>query len=214
MTGSHSVDPTSVPNRELVVYALAMAGGGLRRIHTEDVALKAHELFPGSFSWTKHPEIPDKDIVRVALTDARKEEFGSLVEGRSGTRRGQTARTRREPAPDGWRLTESGLGFLKDRDEDIAQLVRATGQKDHRQVARRGVRRLKDHPLFSTFVHDREGFDPSIGELADVLRCRVDAEPSVWRGRLDNVARLSVEVEDDDFREFVRKLETAYEQER
>lgn len=86
------------PNRELVVYALSVLGGDSKPIHTEDIALKCHELFPESFSWTKHPEIPDKDIVRVALTDARKRQHGVLVEGRTGQRQGHSAKTKRRPA--------------------------------------------------------------------------------------------------------------------
>lgn len=214
MSRTQPIDAASVPNRELVVYALAMAGGAARRIHTEDVALKAHELFPGSFSWTMHPEIPDKDIVRVALTDSRKEDFGALVDGRSGVRRGQTARTRREPVTDGWILTEPGLRFIKERDADMAQLARSKDQKDHRQVPRRDVKRLKEHPLFAEFSAESSSFEPSIGQLADILRCRVDAGPNVWRKRFDKLNRMSITVEDDEFSEFVAKLEMAYEQER
>jgi len=69
-------------NRELVVYGLYVAGGATERVHTEDLALKCWELFPDSFSWTKFAQYPDKDIVRVALTDARKEKYGALVNGR------------------------------------------------------------------------------------------------------------------------------------
>jgi hypothetical protein len=72
------------PNRDLVVYALGILGGEFQRVHTEDIALKCHELFPDVFSWTRYPEIPDKDIARVALTDARKVKYGRLVEGRAG----------------------------------------------------------------------------------------------------------------------------------
>jgi len=81
-------------NRELVVYCLYVVGGATERVHTEDLALKCWELFPDSFSWTKYPNYPDKDIVRVALTDARKEKYGALVSGRiegkaSGTGHGE-----------------------------------------------------------------------------------------------------------------------------
>ena len=98
----------ALPNRELVVYALFLLGGDTNRVHTEDVALKCFELCPQSFSWVKHAEYPDKDIVRVALTDARKEHYGALVEGRAGQRHGLTAKTKRGPVPDGWILTATG----------------------------------------------------------------------------------------------------------
>src|SRR5439155_12986110 len=97
-------------NRELVVYCLYIAGGITERIHTEDLALKCWELFPDSFSWTKYPQYPDKDIVRVALTDARKDKYGGLVSGRveghaTGAAHGE---------PEGWVLTDKGLAWIKD----------------------------------------------------------------------------------------------------
>ena len=60
-------------NWETAAFALFSLGGGDKFIHTEDVALKCFELAPSSFSWVRHTHLPDKDIVRVALTDARKE---------------------------------------------------------------------------------------------------------------------------------------------
>src|SRR5580765_1329574 len=96
-------------NRELVVYALYVAGGATSRVHTEDLALKCWELFPDSFSWTKYPTYPDKDIVRVALTDARKDKYGGLISGRV---EGHTGDSKGGDA-EGWLLTEKGLAWIK-----------------------------------------------------------------------------------------------------
>lgn len=41
---------------------LAMCGGTTRKVHTEDIALKCHELFSGSFSWPNYPDIPDRTL--------------------------------------------------------------------------------------------------------------------------------------------------------
>ena len=94
-----------IPNSELVVYVLSLLGGESKSVHTEDIALKCHELFSDSFSWTKYPDRPDKEVVRTGLMDARKEKHGQLVKGRSG----------REihKVPDGWMLTEAGIEWLK-----------------------------------------------------------------------------------------------------
>src|SRR5437899_9176451 len=94
-------------NRELVVYCLYIAGGSTERIHTEDVALKCWELYPDSFSWTKYPKYPDKDIVRVALTDARKTKYGALLSGRV---EGQSSAS---GEPEGGMLTEAGLAWVR-----------------------------------------------------------------------------------------------------
>lgn len=201
-------------NRELVVYALQQVGGGLRRIHTEDVALKCHELFPGSFSWTRHPELPDKDIVRVALTDARKEQFGTFVEGRAGQTKGKTATTHRAPIADGWILTEAGLAFLNEHGSRLAAFAGTTGQKDHRQTVLKRVRRYKEHPLFNAFRDDPSVFVAPIGQLAELMRCRVDASPQIWMRRFESARLVVAATEDAELQEFVEQLEVSYQQRR
>ncbi len=56
---------------EAATIALFRCGGASDSAHTEDVAIKAAELAPGMFSWEKHPQYIDKELVRVALSDAR-----------------------------------------------------------------------------------------------------------------------------------------------
>lgn len=214
MSARTSLDPTDFPNRELVVFALAMCGGTTHKVHTEDIALKCHELFPGSFSWTKYPDIPDKDIVRVALVDARKQAKGALVDGRAGRTKGQSAKTKREPVPDGWILTEPGLHFLKEHETGFRELVRSGKQKDHRQAARKEMGRVRKHKLYAVFQRDRDGFRAPIGQLADLVRCRVDAEQRVWDSRFEKLRLVAAASEDDEFAEFVEKLELSYDEER
>lgn len=212
MSAGTSLNPTEFSNRELVVFALAMCGGTTRKVHTEDIALKCHELFPGSLSWINYPDIPDKDIVRVALTDARKQEHGAFVDGRAGTRKGLSAKTKREPVPDGWILTEPGLEFIKEHETELTELVQSGRQKDHRQVARKEMRRIREHDLFAEFQSDPDGFRAPIGQLADLMRCRVDPDPSVWDRRLDKLRLVAAASEDAELIEFVGKLELSYEE--
>jgi len=202
------------PNRELVVYALEQVGGGIRRVHTEDVALKCHELFPDSFSWTRHPALPDKDIVRVALTDARKEQSGVLVEGRSGQTRGKTAKTQREPVPDGWILTEAGLAFLRKHGPSIAAFAKSDDRKDHRQAVLKQLRRIKEHRLFAEYRSDPDRFSAPIGTLADLMRCRVDAPPRIWRKRFESTRLVVAAADSEELELFIERLEQSYQQQR
>lgn len=89
---------TALTKRELVVVALYQAGGATRTVDTEHVAMKAFELAPALFRWRHFAEQVDKDVVRVLLFDARKQEFGAHVTGRVSK---------------GWSLTETGLGFAE-----------------------------------------------------------------------------------------------------
>lgn len=200
-----------VPNRKLVVIALSLLGGGTKRIHTEDIALKCHELFPGSFSWTKYPEYPDKDIVRVALTDARKEKYGALVDGRAGQNLGLSSRTKRKPESDGWMLTAKGIEWINEN-SGLVDGLPITGQmKEHRQQVLKQLKRIRQHTLFSHFLEDQERFNPSIGDIAELLRCRVDAEQEVWEKRFDTITRKASVAGHDDILAFVSKCRKAYQ---
>jgi hypothetical protein len=176
-----------IPNRELVVYALGLLDGDSKRIHTEDVAVKCHQLFPASFSWTKYPQYPDKDIVRVALTDARKKKYGALVEGRAGQKKGLSAKTKRNPIPDGWILTQGGIAWVRENATRLDQMAGSDHVREHRQKRLQQLKRIREHNLFVQFQKDPDHFVPSIGEMADMLRCRVDAERQIWMTRLQTI---------------------------
>ena len=201
-----------LPNREIVVYALYLVGGATERCHTEDIAIKCHEIAPDSFSWTKHRHLPDKDVVRVALTDARKDKYGALVEGRAGQNRGQSAKTHRSPTLDGWQLTGSGIHWIKENAKKLEQVLVQTPSKDHRQKLLRTISKVRSHSLFAEYQEQPESFTPSIGRLADLLRCRVDAGQAVWNGRLRNVERMAAEAEDEDVADFIRRCKCAFEE--
>lgn len=204
----------TTPNRDLVVYALAALGGDSRRIHTEDLAVKCHELFPESFSWTKYPRFPDKDIVRVALTDARKDKYGGLVEGRTGQKYGHSAKTKGTPTPDGWMLTREGVEWIKSRGTDVEVLVEGPELKTHRQRILKQLAKVRKHQLFLDYLEDSSGFVPSIGALADLVRCRVDADRPVWDGRFDGLERKAISADQQDVVDFVERCREAYEHQR
>jgi len=192
------------PNRSLVVYCLYLAGGATGRVHTEDVAQKCWELYPDSFSWTKYPKYPDKDIVRVALTDARKAQYGSLVAGRV---EGQS----RAVEPEGWSLTEAGLAWIREHSTPFdGNPFGRSERKSHRQLLMRRIRDLKGTPVYRNFVESPPAFVPTIGELAAFLRCRVDAAESVWNRRFTELRRIGIDSGDSEVEQFVAGCQEAY----
>lgn len=86
-------------NTHLVTYAVYLLNGGTRFVDTEDVAMKVHELSPGRFSWRKHPEQINLELVRVRLSEAKSPSHGALLRG--SQRRG-------------WTLTAAGLAWAKE----------------------------------------------------------------------------------------------------
>lgn len=86
--------PTQFEVAVIVVYLL---GGASRSIDTEDVAIKCHELAPTIFSWQKHKDQINLELVRVNLSNAKKAQNGSLLSG-SGR--------------EGWRLNSRGVDWI------------------------------------------------------------------------------------------------------
>ena len=199
-------------NREIVVYALYLLGGATKRQHTEDIALKCFELLPSAFSWVKHTQFPDKDIVRVALTDSHKEKFGVLVEGRTGQSRGQYRKRNQRPSPDGWILTDAGFKWVQENLPRLRQAGEVT--RDHRQQSLKFLRRVKQHEAFKSFEASGDNFSPSLGMLADLLRCRVDADPDIWEERFDRISRNATVAGQEEILAFIAKSKAAYEVQR
>jgi len=56
---------------EAVTLALFALGGTDMPVDTEDIAVRVARIAPGMFSWRKYPDLIDKELVRVALSDAR-----------------------------------------------------------------------------------------------------------------------------------------------
>lgn len=174
-------------NWEITVYILHTLGGGLRLIPTEDIARRCFEIAPDSFSWTKYPQYPDKDVVRSALVDARKEKNGVLVRGRAGRGKGQSGRTNVGPAADGWSLTPEGARWISDNKARLADILKIREPNTQRQENLRKLSRIRRHPLYKRFLEQPEGFVPSMGEMAELFRCRVDADQSTWDKRFNAV---------------------------
>jgi hypothetical protein len=88
----------SLRQYHVVTAALHQLGGGARAVDTEDVAVRSFELAPRLFCWQKYPQHINLELVRVALSDAKKPKNGGLTSGSGRT---------------GWRLTQRGLIWVQ-----------------------------------------------------------------------------------------------------
>lgn len=88
---------------EIATLAVFLLGGDQRAVDTEDVAIKAHELAPGRFSWKKYPDQINLELIRVYLSDAKKPDKGTMLSGSGRT---------------GWRLTQTGLKWAQEAVND------------------------------------------------------------------------------------------------
>jgi hypothetical protein len=83
-------------NVDVVLLATYFAGGSLRAIDTEDIAVAAHKFDPTRFSWRKYPDQIDIERVRVRLSQARVQKQLAGVHS------------------EGWRLTPLGVRYVRD----------------------------------------------------------------------------------------------------
>jgi uncharacterized protein YfiM (DUF2279 family) len=81
---------------EAATLALFARGGDRERVDTEEVAVEVENVAPGMFVWKKYRDRIDKELVRVALSDARL---------KAGYTLGSHS--------DGWMLTTAGLEFAR-----------------------------------------------------------------------------------------------------
>jgi len=130
-------------------------------VDTEDVAIQIHKIAPGRFSWRKYPEQINLELVRVALSDARKSESGSLVTG-----------TGRE----GWSLTAVGQRWAEAKAPSLVgqnltkhRAERSAGSIDERRWQRERARLLTTEAwrLWSA-AHDSESV--TADAAADLFR--------------------------------------------
>jgi len=190
-------------NWEIAVYALYLEGGLSRPVHTEDVALRCFKLAPHSFSWIKHTHLPDKEVARSALVDARKEKYGALTTGRTGRGTGQKTEYGSGKSLDGWQLTNLGVEWVKANESRLLQELGKHEPKMHRQELLQKLSQVRNHPLFKEFEACPDEFAPSLGLLADLMRCRVDAEPIVWRRRFAALVNEAQMAEQHDIIDFL-----------
>jgi hypothetical protein len=125
----------SLTRPEAVTLALYALGGSEHAADTEDVAIKAAEVAPGMFAWQKYPQQIDKELVRVALSDARlKKEWvvGSHNKG-------------------GWMLTPAGQQYARRNAGRLtAEPAEHRRGRDEQQLARERVRMVTS-PAFERF---------------------------------------------------------------
>ena len=155
-------------NSDVTVIALYQLGGALRYIHLEDVALKAAELSPKTFSWKKYPEQVNLETVRLAL----KNELGAKNRRVFGSIR------------DGWMLTPKGLSWcLANASSGISQSV--TDQM-HKEIIR-----AKKTDAFSKMLANK-GEQISDNDLKALLRVDEYFSPRNRRERVVALANSAV----------------------
>lgn len=182
-----------VTNQDIVVYALHLLGGWEKRVHTEDIALKAFELAPSEFSWMKYPEHPKLSSVRYALEHAKEVERGTLVEGESEEGKGIG----------GWMLTPRGVQWVR---ANKARIERSLGEHvaGKRLPGHRRLTALLGSAAFQKFMAQGQDAQIAHAEFAQSLVCTVNTSSDVLNDRLQQLEATAEELERQDVKEYVQ----------
>jgi hypothetical protein len=187
--------PDAVTNVDVAVYALAVLDGAEKRVYSEAVAARCFELDPARFSW-RLPEYrnwPDKYVVKTALEDAKKDEYGFLVDGAYNL----------DPAKDGWRLTPNGALWFRTHSARVAAHFAtsspATTTKDQKRI----LRDIQKESLFRQFAQTRTMTDVSSYAFTDMLNCSPDASADVIAIKFRRLLSSARMADDHDIIEFL-----------
>lgn len=159
---------------EVVTFAVYLLGGASRSVDTEEIAIKAHEMAPSRFSWTRYPEQVNLELVRVFLSDAKKKNFGWVVGS------GKT----------GWGLTSKGLAWAKSNagNHDVSEMrPRRAGRSalpDERRWRREEARLRALEATRAWLIHKKR---PTYAQALNVFRIDSYANEEM---RQRNIARV------------------------
>lgn len=195
-------NPENLNNIDIVVYALYLLGGWHERIHTEDIALKCFELAPSRFSWVKYPNYPDNHTAYLSLGDAKKQKYGSLVEGESERKKEKT--TKGVPRFGGWKLSLKGVEWLEANKARIETALGKRATIGKRLDVDRKLRDLIDSMGFRKFMRDGEQADISHATFAESLICTVNTPPEILNERLDQLYATAEILKKNDVKQYLR----------
>ena len=193
MKKSSKKDLTILSQTEVVTLVVFLLGGDQRAIDTEDIAIRAHQLAPGRFSWRKYPEQINLELVRVYLSDAKKPDKGKTLIGSGRT---------------GWRLTQRGLKWAEATSHKSKNLqtsrTRAqsrSGSIDEQRWRRERVR-LQSTDAWRAWVNGER--DIPFGNAKEVFRIDSYAKGDLREAKLTRVTSLFSD--DDELKPFLEHL--------
>ena len=163
-------------NVDVVLYALFKLGGDERKIHTEEIAYEAYCLAKERFAWKlrrfRDIGFPDKERVRRGLTDAAKEKYGRLVEGRTDVHA-------KGKETDGWVLTLEGVIWIRKNEKRIESTLGTTRPRTFFVDMLRFKKRMREQSLFRRFLENENLEGQNLYSFTDMLNISPDTPKEV-----------------------------------
>jgi hypothetical protein len=121
----------TLPQSDVVAIAAFLLGADTKRIDIEDIAVKAHELAPGIFTWKKYKDQIDRELIYKHLWDLTKPDKGEYIAGAKN---------------DGWMLTLAGTSFARKAVAKLKGLSPALKRKKEEPWVKRERARMLGEP--------------------------------------------------------------------
>jgi hypothetical protein len=188
-----------VSNVDVVTYVLGNLGGAEKTVYSEDIAARCYELAPSRFSWRlpayRERGWPDKYIVKTALEDAKKEEYGALVDGAYAL----------DVAKDGWRLTPKGAAWFRDGAEDVEKRLGISVRRASvpRREAQRFLKQMRSQPLFQIFTSAGTLKGASRFAFTDMLNCSPDTSEDAVTSKFKRLCATAELIGDSEITRFL-----------
>lgn len=190
-----------ISNVDIAVFALYLLGGVGRKVHLEEIAVKCHEMAAGRFAFElqKYKHYPDNRAVFYALADARKEEYGALVEGFGSRAKGGEK----------FQITERGVKWVKANEDRIARALKIRSLTESKRTVERIRRTVKDDVVFRKYRSD--GVERlSVYDFADFLGCSLETSHSAVRKKFADMKAKAALADDAEIFAFLRACEKQF----
>jgi hypothetical protein len=175
-------------NWQIVALALWQLGGSTIRQATEDVAVSAWKLAPERFSWERYTQYPNLDTARVALSDAKKRKYGTLVDGDQER---------------GWLLTSAGVAWAKNQGSTPGATSKL-GPSALRSNNASALSAIEASRVFQSWATGEREFD--VYELADAIQLPADAPRALIASRVDQLLNAATLADLTKHKEFLTWL--------
>lgn len=153
------------------------------------MAVESWKLAPQRFSWQRHPQYPNLDTARVALSDAKKAKHGALVEGDNQS---------------GWLLTAAGLSWTRGY-TGLDTSATDADTKLRREFSG-ALKDLRRSSILTAWAGGTRAFD--LIAIADAVDLPADAPRQVIIRRVDallNAAKLANDPETEGFLQWLNQ---------
>lgn len=208
---------TEVPNTDLVLLALALAGGDAGFVDVEDIAQEAFSLSHQRFGWRTRPYPSDKTVVQAIADLEQKHPKDELT--RRGVRDQADKIATRRLTTAGREAARAVAERVAGREfSDLAEAIahfRTPGQAApeptpaQRRRAQGELLELHKHPAFESWADSGDLTGVERWQLYDALNCLPDAPPEAVDVQLDHMRGLAEQWQDDDAAQFLAALSAA-----